>query len=174
MTSHGTVPFTILTCVSVALVPGDDASMTTMPSSVDTPIPIPIMDWQDPRPFRGFGRVFRPSRCLMGCRFGNAPFDCTCPRRPEYTCAQLKCTDNKVCKVLFGRFPRCVREQAVCELSKDAGTCSELVHRFYYNKATRRCEEFHYGGCGGNENNFRNKRACMRTCRKRGAFFNRP
>ncbi|XP_048244561.1 uncharacterized protein LOC125376760 [Haliotis rufescens] len=112
MTSHGTVPFTILTCVTVALVPGDDASMTTMPSSMDTPIPIPIMDWQDPRPFRGFGRVFRPSRCLMGCRFGNAPSDCTCPRRPEYTCAQLKCTDDKVCKVLFGRFPRCVREQA--------------------------------------------------------------
>ncbi|XP_067681833.1 BPTI/Kunitz domain-containing protein 4-like [Haliotis asinina] len=174
MIPQGFVLLTILAFVGVALVTADGSSMTAMPVSVDTTTPSPIMNRQGPRPFRDLGRIFRPLRCWMACRFGNVPADCKCQPRLENSCDQLKCADGKVCKMLLGRFPRCVKDKSVCEMTKDVGTCSEMVHRFYYNKTTNRCEEFHYGGCGGNGNNFKTKRACMRTCRKRGLFFPRP
>lgn len=36
--------------------------------------------------------------------------------------------------------------------------------RFYYDNATKKCEKFIYGGCGGNENNFETKMKCVFAC----------
>ena len=52
----------------------------------------------------------------------------------------------------------------VCALQYEVGNCRGSFTRFYYNKITRRCEMFSYGGCGGNANNFVNERDCIRTC----------
>nr|KAG5694594.1 hypothetical protein BaRGS_015007 [Batillaria attramentaria] len=51
-----------------------------------------------------------------------------------------------------------------CFLPKDAGRCRASMPRYYYNAASGRCESFIYGGCGGNENNFRSVRACKDKC----------
>lgn len=35
---------------------------------------------------------------------------------------------------------------------------------WYYDTSDRRCRQFYYGGCGGNENKFTTEEACMQRC----------
>ena len=51
-----------------------------------------------------------------------------------------------------------------CGLEKDVGPCKALLERYFYNPKTNVCEEFSYGGCGGNKNNFESKEACQAEC----------
>uniref|UniRef100_A0A8B9BUV6 BPTI/Kunitz inhibitor domain-containing protein n=1 Tax=Anser brachyrhynchus TaxID=132585 RepID=A0A8B9BUV6_9AVES len=48
-----------------------------------------------------------------------------------------------------------------CYLPSVCGNCKALFIRFFYNASSQRCEEFIYGGCGGNRNNFETKRECF-------------
>ncbi|XP_058474410.1 tissue factor pathway inhibitor 2 [Solea solea] len=48
----------------------------------------------------------------------------------------------------------------------DKGSCSASIPRYYYNKATKKCEEFVYSGCGGSSNNFVSRQSCANTCVK--------
>ena len=52
----------------------------------------------------------------------------------------------------------------ICVLDPDVGPCDAVVPRYYYNPQTLRCEEFIWGGCGGNDNNFATKAECKETC----------
>jgi hypothetical protein len=52
----------------------------------------------------------------------------------------------------------------VCNLPKVTGRCKASLRRFWYNKATQRCQRFVFGGCGGNRNNFRTRRECNESC----------
>ncbi|XP_017310669.1 tissue factor pathway inhibitor 2 isoform X1 [Ictalurus punctatus] len=52
----------------------------------------------------------------------------------------------------------------VCLLQVDEGPCLDDVPRFYYNTLTQDCEEFSYGGCEGNFNNFKSYVECRKTC----------
>ncbi|XP_062972353.1 tissue factor pathway inhibitor isoform X2 [Elgaria multicarinata webbii] len=51
-----------------------------------------------------------------------------------------------------------------CLLKSEVGTCRGLIRRYFYNKETEECEKFYYGGCLGNENNFRSLKECQDTC----------
>merc|ERR1712142_153615 len=51
-----------------------------------------------------------------------------------------------------------------CELALDPGPCLASVPKWYYNKDTKSCEEFQYGGCQGNENKFDSERECYNEC----------
>ena len=42
----------------------------------------------------------------------------------------------------------------VCEQPKVVGPCEALIPRYFYNKSTKKCEFFYYGGCSANGNNF--------------------
>uniref|UniRef100_A0A4W6CYM7 BPTI/Kunitz inhibitor domain-containing protein n=1 Tax=Lates calcarifer TaxID=8187 RepID=A0A4W6CYM7_LATCA len=46
----------------------------------------------------------------------------------------------------------------------DRGTCHGVEKRFAYNPETRRCQMFHYSGCGGNRNNFPDRKKCFKKC----------
>ncbi|KAK1172900.1 tissue factor pathway inhibitor 2-like [Acipenser oxyrinchus oxyrinchus] len=54
----------------------------------------------------------------------------------------------------------------ICLLPQDDGPCNALLPRYYYNRYTLRCEEFSYGGCEGNANNFVKLEDCEKTCWK--------
>eukprot|EP00051_Salpingoeca_urceolata_P017573 m.241086 g.241086 ORF g.241086 m.241086 type:complete len:2387 (+) comp18994_c0_seq2:73-7233(+) len=54
--------------------------------------------------------------------------------------------------------------EPVCALPLVVGPCDAAIPRWHYNAETDRCEEFVYGGCGGNENNFATLEACEQRC----------
>ncbi|GBL76652.1 hypothetical protein AVEN_107637-1 [Araneus ventricosus] len=53
---------------------------------------------------------------------------------------------------------------SVCMEPKDSGPCMALFPRWFYNQQTGQCEEFTYGGCSGNKNNFKTKNDCEKAC----------
>ncbi|XP_028925991.1 tissue factor pathway inhibitor [Ornithorhynchus anatinus] len=57
----------------------------------------------------------------------------------------------------------------VCQLPRRKGPCKEKHHQYYFNMATRTCEPFIYGGCGGSKNRFQTKEECQMTCFPVGA-----
>ncbi|XP_072145613.1 papilin-like [Dermacentor andersoni] len=63
---------------------------------------------------------------------------------------------------------RCVRLSAqgsnICLLPQEAGNCTELRERWFYNAQEGRCHRFYYGGCDGNENNFASHLECEQAC----------
>ncbi|XP_064014232.1 tissue factor pathway inhibitor isoform X2 [Pogoniulus pusillus] len=51
-----------------------------------------------------------------------------------------------------------------CFHEKDPGVCRGYFSRYFYNKETKSCEVFKYGGCFGNQNNFKSLEECQTTC----------
>lgn len=60
-----------------------------------------------------------------------------------------------------------LRPVGPCFSPIDPGTCDGVEKRFAFNVNTRKCQMFHYSGCGGNENNFLQRRECMVKCVKK-------
>ena len=48
---------------------------------------------------------------------------------------------------------------------KDEGACSAMLEKFYFDKRDGQCKEFIYGGCRGNENNFKDMEECEKQCK---------
>ncbi|XP_053959093.1 kunitz-like toxin PcKuz3 [Anastrepha ludens] len=57
------------------------------------------------------------------------------------------------------------RRVKLCLQAPQSGRCFGYVPSFAYNPIARKCEEFIYGGCGGNDNRFETKRECEFSCR---------
>ncbi|KAM5280140.1 tissue factor pathway inhibitor [Ctenodactylus gundi] len=53
-----------------------------------------------------------------------------------------------------------------CSLKPDDGPCKAMMRRFFFNVFTQQCEEFIYGGCGGNQNQFETLEECKQKCTK--------
>ncbi|XP_028514961.1 tissue factor pathway inhibitor [Exaiptasia diaphana] len=51
-----------------------------------------------------------------------------------------------------------------CQLPSDPGSCRGFFPRFFYNSQTAQCEEFIYGGCEGNANNYETLAECQAAC----------
>ncbi|NWS42543.1 TFPI1 inhibitor, partial [Probosciger aterrimus] len=60
--------------------------------------------------------------------------------------------------------PLFVEKPDFCFHEKDPGICRGYLSRYFYNKETKLCEVFKYGGCLGNQNNFKNLEECQTTC----------
>ena len=57
----------------------------------------------------------------------------------------------------------------ICLLLPVSGPCTNNILRWYYNYAVKRCQQFTYGGCDGNQNNFETLYNCLQQC---GRYFN--
>lgn len=51
-----------------------------------------------------------------------------------------------------------------CTLPAEPGFCDAAFSRYFFNATLGRCEEFTYGGCDGNENNFETHTECFAAC----------
>ncbi|KHJ87026.1 Kunitz/Bovine pancreatic trypsin inhibitor domain protein [Oesophagostomum dentatum] len=52
----------------------------------------------------------------------------------------------------------------VCQLDIDPGPCIASLTRYAYNKTSKQCVEFTYGGCKGNDNHFLTMQECISRC----------
>ncbi|KAK9395081.1 TFPI2: Tissue factor pathway inhibitor, partial [Crotalus adamanteus] len=85
---------------------------------------------------------------------------CTLESEPNI----YSCNDLQGQSVLIFFFSLSGDPQAICLQNVEVGRCRGSFPRFYYNTATKNCEEFYYGGCGGNKNNFLYWLQCRATC----------
>jgi hypothetical protein len=51
-----------------------------------------------------------------------------------------------------------------CKLPLTSGPCRKNEKKWFFNSTSQQCEQFNYGGCFGNENNFDYSQACSKTC----------
>ena len=58
-----------------------------------------------------------------------------------------------------------------CALMVDPGPCKEAHLRYFFEKKTKKCKLFYYGGCEGNANNFATELECEQKCVKRKLPF---
>ena len=56
------------------------------------------------------------------------------------------------------------RPPEVCLLPPDPGPCEGYFPRFHFDPDTGDCREFIYGGCQGNDNNFKTREECVARC----------
>ena len=54
----------------------------------------------------------------------------------------------------------------ICDLKAEVGPCRAAFQRFAWNKNTQKCEQFIYGGCQGNANNFADEQSCLNRCQQ--------
>ncbi|VDK27205.1 unnamed protein product, partial [Anisakis simplex] len=74
-------------------------------------------------------------------------------------------TSEEACERACGSF----REQDVCSMDVEKGTCHLHLTKWYYNKDTGECHVFMYSGCKGNGNRFSSKAECEHLCHKETA-----
>lgn len=44
------------------------------------------------------------------------------------------------------------------------GPCRDFLERYFFDSNTGTCQQFYYGGCEGNKNNFKTMRECQSRC----------
>ncbi|KAM9318379.1 uncharacterized protein KZ484_022661 isoform 2-T2 [Pholidichthys leucotaenia] len=60
-----------------------------------------------------------------------------------------------------------------CTAAPDPGFCRAAFPMYYYDTKTDSCENFIYGGCGGNDNRYNTLEECKSSCIGDGQFETR-
>nr|QIQ54707.1 capsule gland specific secretory protein [Reishia bronni] len=68
----------------------------------------------------------------------------------------------------------CCAEVDTCDLPKVVGPCKARIPRYYYDSNKKKCLLFFYGGCEGNDNNFKTPKDCQKTCPRGPAILPQP
>lgn len=87
-----------------------------------------------------------------------------------HVCSNTCTTARTVCCVSHKKtvFEQKLVVQACEQKPFVAGTCKAAIPRWSLNPDTGNCEEFSYGGCDANANNFESEKECVTTCNPTG------
>ncbi|XP_022242306.1 PI-actitoxin-Aeq3b-like [Limulus polyphemus] len=77
----------------------------------------------------------------------------------------LICLLGLTVQIYASKIHKSSRQSNNCDLEPETGPCGAYIPRFYFNKETETCEQFIYGGCGGNRNNFETIEECHEVCK---------
>jgi len=111
--------------------------------------------------------------CDKNCTYGFAIDVSGCPtcECKEDVCQPVTCSIGKVCKKFLltntnTEIARCVDPtlSEKCQQPMDSGVCKGSRVHWFFDTDTEQCQEFNYGGCPGNENNFASKVECLSAC----------
>ncbi|CAI2353574.1 unnamed protein product [Caenorhabditis sp. 36 PRJEB53466] len=70
---------------------------------------------------------------------------------------------QKTCKGLLNS-----NDPRICSFPPDWGSCNQLRYVWFYNHTRGTCDQFLYGGCGGNPNRFDTFEICQKACEVTG------
>ncbi|KAL8179834.1 UNVERIFIED_CONTAM: hypothetical protein K2H54_073359 [Gekko kuhli] len=108
-----------------------------------------------------------PGYCPKGTLPPNTATTCLARCSTDQSCRENGHPGKKCCA--YGCQLRCTEPvEEVCKLPMDSGPCLALVELYYYDRASRTCKKFVYGGCRGNGNRFSTRTECMMVCGNRG------
>nr|XP_006114878.1 tissue factor pathway inhibitor isoform X1 [Pelodiscus sinensis]XP_025036336.1 tissue factor pathway inhibitor isoform X1 [Pelodiscus sinensis] len=79
-------------------------------------------------------------------------------------CQETCVVSESPVKKKHGRFKK--GKPDFCFLEQDPGICRGYISRYFYNKESQQCEMFKYGGCLGNQNNFKALEECQIACQE--------
>ncbi|XP_056875607.1 protein AMBP [Takifugu flavidus] len=82
-------------------------------------------------------------------------------RRKRNVVAALNLDDSES----SGMDPSFFNGTEACRAAPDTGPCFGFFQHYFYNSSSMSCELFNYGGCLGNQNNFKTERECLQSCR---------
>ncbi|XP_073162229.1 tissue factor pathway inhibitor isoform X5 [Lepidochelys kempii] len=77
-------------------------------------------------------------------------------------CQEMCVVSEVLVKKTRGRFKK--EKPDFCFMEQDPGICRGYFSRYFYNKESQQCEKFKYGGCLGNQNNFKALEECQIAC----------
>ncbi|KAL4425284.1 hypothetical protein ABPG75_009300 [Micractinium tetrahymenae] len=118
-------------------------------------------------------------RCLEPLKVG--PGKAAIPRW-YYDASQAKCVEfqwggaepNGNNFALKAACKATCKDVPLCELPPAAGSgdvaCMAYIPRYFWNSTSGKCEQFIYGGCGGNANNFESVNDCQLMCKPKPDF----
>jgi hypothetical protein len=81
----------------------------------------------------------------------------------QHTLSVPHSVSHSACVIIILICERC-KPDIFCKLPAVGGDCRASIPRFFYNPKSGKCEQFTYGGCGGNANNFLSEDECLKTC----------
>ncbi|PNF36509.1 Amyloid beta A4 protein [Cryptotermes secundus] len=120
-------------------------------SCINTPCPpVPVCLPQPQNPCQmGQPLLVMGSTEVMVCGPNGSP----CPS--SHKCHLSPLEEYAVC---------CPKPRNVCFEPMEVGPCHAETLRWYFNSENNKCQQFMYGGCGGNQNNFHSEDMCKTVC----------
>ncbi|KAL5010540.1 hypothetical protein ScPMuIL_012845 [Solemya velum] len=82
---------------------------------------------------------------------------------------ELHLMEKDLCQGMYKDCQRALEMRnftAICSLTTEVGPCRGSFTRWHFDRDSKTCKTFLYGGCRGNENRFDTKEDCIELCTK--------